>query len=274
MRRRILFSILAVVILTTAVLGLPLMYTAWLWVDENVRHDMQVRLGRIAAEVRSQEAAGAAVQIDTEDVRSLIPDRAQLEVEYPGDAGLRREVVGVADVHAPIVETFSMGPAGTLRMSLDSRDMRTVQARAVAGVALIELASMAAGTAVAVITAQRLADPLRDVAARAARLGMGDFRRDPKRHAVPELDRVSEVLDAAAGGSSANTPWSRTCRISCAAGSRRFGCGWTSCRCTPTRQSCPRPKRRWPRWIGSPTPSTSSSAPPVPTPRRARRPSR
>jgi signal transduction histidine kinase len=111
---------------------------------------------------------------------------------------MQRDVVGAADVRAPIVETLSMGPSGTLRMSLDSRDMRNVQARAVAGVALIELASMAVGTAVAVITAQRLADPLRDVAARAARLSMGDFRRDPRRYAVPELDRVSEVLDSAA----------------------------------------------------------------------------
>src|SRR5690606_10100497 len=52
------------------------------------------------------------------------------------------------------------------------------------------------GMVVALVTARRLADPLRHVADRAARLGAGDFRADPKRHGVPELDRVADALDA------------------------------------------------------------------------------
>ncbi len=35
------------------------------------------------------------------------------------------------------------------------------------------------------------------MAARAARLAMGDFRPDPRRHGISELDRVSDVLDSA-----------------------------------------------------------------------------
>jgi signal transduction histidine kinase len=52
---------------------------------------------------------------------------------------------------------------------------------------------------VATVTARRLAGPLLDVADRAARLGAGDFRRAPHRHGIPELDRVSDVLDTSAG---------------------------------------------------------------------------
>jgi signal transduction histidine kinase len=54
------------------------------------------------------------------------------------------------------------------------------------------------GAVVATVTARRLAEPLSDVADRAARLGAGDFRSAPNRHGIPELDRVSDVLDTSA----------------------------------------------------------------------------
>src|SRR6185312_6527641 len=60
------------------------------------------------------------------------------------------------------------------------------------------LLSVAAGTVVATVTARRLAEPLSGVADRAARLGAGDFRSAPRRHGIPELDRVSDVLDTSA----------------------------------------------------------------------------
>ena len=44
-------------------------------------------------------------------------------------------------------------------------------------------------------TARRLAEPMRHVADRATRLGAGDFRPDPSRYGVPELDMVAEALD-------------------------------------------------------------------------------
>lgn len=187
-------------ILTTAVLGLPLMYTAWLWVEENTRNDMQVRLDRIASEVVAQERANGLVvgPLEVKGIRPLVPEGGKLTVVYPTPRDSAWSlIIGPDVVDRPMVESLAMGTSGSLRMEVNSHAMREVQERAVVGVALIVLASMAAGTAVAVITAQRLADPLRDVAARAARLGMGDFRSAPKRHDIPELDRVSDVLDAA-----------------------------------------------------------------------------
>ena len=64
---------------------------------------------------------------------------------------------------------------------------------------LLIVLSVGTGAVVATVTARRLAEPLRDVADRAARLGAGDFRRTPDRHGIPELDRVSDVLDTSAG---------------------------------------------------------------------------
>ena len=200
MRRRILLSILAVVVLTTLVLGIPLTYTAWLWVEDLTRNDLRTRLDRMSEEIIAQEVDGGLVPgpLDTSAVRLLIPDGGQLIVVYPTPAdGASRIDIGAENVRSPLVESLSMGTNGSLRLAVPSAEMRDRQWQAVGAVALVVLASMAAGTMVAIVTARRLSDPLRDVAARAARLAQGDFRPDPRRHGIAELDRVSDVLDSA-----------------------------------------------------------------------------
>ena len=75
MRRRILVSILAVVIMTALLLGLPLMYTAWLWVEDFTRNDLHARLDRMAAEIISQEGSAGLIegQLDIGSLRLAIP---------------------------------------------------------------------------------------------------------------------------------------------------------------------------------------------------------
>ena len=101
--------------------------------------------------------------------------------------------------------------------------MRTAQYQVAALVVLLVVLSVSTGTVVATVTARKLAKPLRHVAARAARLGAGDFRRDDRRHGVPELDLVAEALDRSAGAlararAAGAASWSATSRTSCAAG--------------------------------------------------------
>lgn len=200
MRRRILQSILAVVILTALLLGLPLMYTAWLWVEDFTRDDLQRRLDRMASEILSQEGEMGMVigDLDIGSLRLAIPQSGRLVVVFPTpqDAASRVDI-GEPFVPQPLVESLSMGTSGSLRLEVPSDDMRSLQRQAVGAVGLVVLAAILAGTAVAVLTAKRLADPLQDVARRAARLAEGDFRPDPTRHGIAELDRVSEVLDSA-----------------------------------------------------------------------------
>ena len=200
MRRRILQSILAVVLLTGLLLGLPLTYTAWLWVEDITRSDLQTRLDSIALEVVSQEGRAGVIDgvLDTTSLRFAVPDGGRLILVYPTptDAASRIDI-GVASVDRPLVESLSLGTSGSLRLEVPSAQMRSLQHQAVGAVALVVLASIAAGTVVAVVTARRLADPLLYVARRAARLAEGDFRPDPTRHDIAELDRVSDVLDSA-----------------------------------------------------------------------------
>lgn len=191
---------LTVLTITTVVLGVPLTYTAWLWVEDITRTDLRGRLDRIAVEVIAQEQADGLVRggLDIRTVRPLVPKEGKLTIVYPTpqDSASRIDI-GADEVEDPLMESLAMGTSGSLRLEVPAAPMHAKQRQAVAAVALAVLASLGAAVAVAVVTARRVADPLRDVAARAARLAMGDFRPDPRRHGIAELDRVSDVLDSA-----------------------------------------------------------------------------
>ncbi|MFI5720851.1 sensor histidine kinase [Nocardia sp. NPDC051750] len=200
MRRRILRSMLTVLMLTTVVLGLPLTYTAWLWVEDITRNDLRGRLEQISAEVIGQEGSIGVVQgeLDLRTVEPLVPEGGRLTVVYPSPEDNAAKVeIGAATVDDPLVESLSMGTDGSLRLEVPATPMQARQRQAVAGVGLAVAISLGAAITVAIVTARRVADPIRDVAARAARLTMGDFRADPRRHGIAELDRVSDVLDSA-----------------------------------------------------------------------------
>ncbi|MGF6883874.1 signal transduction histidine kinase [Nocardia sp. GAS34] len=201
MRRRILRSMLAALLFTTVVLGVPLAFTAWQWVADLTQNDLQDRLDRMSLELRAQEQPDGLVHgtLDLHLVQALIPQGGKLTIIYPTpeDAALS-VTAGASQVSDPVVRSLSMGTFGSLRMEAPSGRMHEMQWQAVGGVALLALASMSSGVAVAMVTARRVADPLRDVAARAARLALGDFRLETRRHRITELDRVSDVLDAAA----------------------------------------------------------------------------
>jgi signal transduction histidine kinase len=191
---------LTVLTITTVALGVPLVYTAWLWIEDITRNDLRGRLDRIAVEIVAQEHGDGMVlgALDTRSVRPLVPDDGKLTIVYPAPRdNASRLDIGVATVSDPLVESLSMGTDGSLRLEVPSGPMHAMQRQAVAVVAFAVLASLCAAVAVAMVTARRVADPLRDVAARAARFAMGDFRPDPRRHGISELDRVSDVLDSA-----------------------------------------------------------------------------
>lgn len=200
MRRRILQSILGVVILTALLLGAPLIYTAWLWVEDVARADLRVRLDSMATEVIAQEGSDGVVEgsLDITALRLLTPNDGRLVIVYPTPAdGAVNVELGEPTVPEPLTESLAMGPSGSLRLEVPSEKLRTQQKQAVFAVGVLVLFSITTGAVVAVVTARRLAGPLQDVADRAARLTEGDFRPDARRHGIPELDRVSDVLDAA-----------------------------------------------------------------------------
>ena len=192
MRRRILQSTLLVVAITALVLGGPLAITTWRLVEDIHRADLTSRLEQVAARL---DTPGGPDQIDTAAIELAIPRGGRLVLEQTGEPP---RTIGADPGPDPVSETLPFGPGGSVTLEEPLSAMRTEQVQVTLVVLLLVVLSVGTGAVVATVTARRLAEPLRGVADRAARLGAGDFRSAPERHGIPELDRVSDVLDTSA----------------------------------------------------------------------------
>jgi signal transduction histidine kinase len=191
-RRRILQSTLFVVAVTALVLGGPLAITTWQLVEDFTRADLTSRLEQVAARL---DGTVADRDVDERALGLAIPPGGRLTLSQSGRPV--RELG--SDVGPdPVSEQLPFGPGGMITLAEPRSVMRTEQVQVTLIVLLLIVLSVGTGAVVATVTARRLAEPLRDVADRAARLGAGDFRPAPERRGIPELDRVSDVLDASA----------------------------------------------------------------------------
>ncbi|WP_253779642.1 ATP-binding protein [Goodfellowiella coeruleoviolacea] len=192
MRQRILRAILLAVAVTAFALGIPLGYTALELVQDFSTRDLSQSAQQIAARLDDQLANDRP--LDLNEVRVAVPPDGRLVVTLPtGQISSGPELSErVMFVEVPIVHQ------GTVRLEEPVDPLRSQQAQVAGLVLLLVVLSVGIGTVVATVTARRLAEPLSHVADRAARLGAGDFRPDPNRHGVQELDRVAEALDTSA----------------------------------------------------------------------------
>ena len=194
MRRRILLAILLAVTVTACALGIPLGYTALQVVESLTKEDLQTRGQQIAATLDDEIANGR--RVDLSKVQLAVPPGGRLVVSIPGE--------GERSYGAPLVEDMvttdelPIVGQGRVRLLLDAGPLRTRQTQVTVLVSLVVVLTIAVGTVVAMVTARRLARPLRHVAERATRLGAGDFRLDRARYDLFELDMVAEALDASA----------------------------------------------------------------------------
>lgn len=190
MRRRILQATLLAVAVTTVVLGLPLGFSALKLVQDLTGADLSTRAQQIATLLDEQVANQRPIDLNA--VRLAVPEGARLVVRTQA----HDYVYGPDPGEDPLVQSVPMVQSGTVTIAAPSAPVRTQQLQVAGLVLMLVVLSAGTGMIVASVTARRLADPLRHVASRAARLGAGDFRPDPQRHEVPELDRVADALDA------------------------------------------------------------------------------
>ncbi|ANY07552.1 ATP-binding protein [Pseudonocardia sp. HH130630-07] len=191
MRRRILLSTLLTVAVTALFLGGPLALATWQLVEDFTRAELTQRLEQVTDTL---EDSGTGPQTRGL-VEAAIPPNSRVTVLTPDAPPVG---YGAATVEDPVSEQLPFGPGGSIELAQPTAVMRSQQTQVVLVVVLLVGFSVTVGAGVAIYTASRLSDPLRELAARAARLGAGDFRRAPARYDIAELDRVSEVLDSSA----------------------------------------------------------------------------
>ncbi|MEU0524271.1 ATP-binding protein [Streptomyces niveus] len=193
MRRRLINSTLAVVLVVIAVFGVSLVIVETRTISSSAQESVDLEAVRLVSIVDSRLLGGERV---TETIlREQINGERYAKVEIPG---------------RPTVEIGARPEGGVIRGSAEGEQGETVTVeesrasvtrelgRTLLIIGAVALLAVIAAVLLAVRQADKLASPLTDLAETAERLGSGDPRPRHKRYAVPELDRVADVLDASA----------------------------------------------------------------------------
>ncbi|WP_019629096.1 ATP-binding protein [Actinomadura atramentaria] len=192
MRRRLLLSTLAVVIVAILLLGIPLAYTTHRLIYEEAHQS----LGREAASI----LGGVALNLESREGL----DERKIADAYPN----RYIVIRLADgktvtagrKYAPGRALTAEGATAVARVSIQQpvEDVRNKALRQLLLIGSLAALGIAVTVGLAMFQARKLTLPLVDLAETADRLGSGNARPRRRRYGIPEVDRVAEVLDRSA----------------------------------------------------------------------------
>ncbi|MCK1819136.1 ATP-binding protein [Streptomyces sp. XM83C] len=194
MRRRLIQSTLAVVLVVIAVFGISLVIVETRTISNSAQERVDLEALRLASIVDSRLLGSEQVTADI--LRGQVTEDRFAVVRLPGKPPIE---VGERPAGDVIRSRPARGDQGETVVVEEPRSTVTEEVgRTLLIIALVALLAVVAAVLLAIRQANRLASPLTDLAETAERLGSGDPRPRHKRYGVPELDRVADVLDASA----------------------------------------------------------------------------
>ncbi|AKN68479.1 MULTISPECIES: ATP-binding protein [Streptomyces] len=193
MRRRLIQSTLAVVLVVIAVFGVSLVIVETRTISESAQERVESEAVRLASIVDSRILASENVNADV--LRNPVSKDQYAVIRMPGKPPIE---IG-SKPEGDTIQYTQRGEEGETVTVQEPRSAVTREVgRTLVIIGLVALLAVVAAVLLAVRQANRLASPLTDLAETAERLGSGDPRPRHKRYGVPELDRVADVLDASA----------------------------------------------------------------------------
>lgn len=193
MRRRLINSTLAVVLVVIAVFGVSLVIVETRTITSSAQDRIESEALRMVGIVESDVLEKKPV--DPEALADQLDPGRYARIMVPGQPSID---VGTR-IDGSVIRGTARGEQGEVVVVEESRSTVTKEVgRTLAVVGAVALLAVVAAVLLAVRQANRLASPLTDLAETAERLGSGDPRPRHKRYGVPELDRVADVLDSSA----------------------------------------------------------------------------
>ncbi|MFF0789572.1 ATP-binding protein [Streptomyces spiralis] len=193
MRRRLIQSTLAVVLVVIAVFGVSLVIVETRTISNSAQERVDSEALRLASIVD-----GRLLGDETVDARILHDQVAPGQYAVVGIPGRPAIEIGTKP-GGDVIHSTARGEQGeTVRMEESRSSVTREVGRTLLIIGLVALLAVVAAVLLAIRQANRLASPLTDLAETAERLGSGDPRPRHKRYGVPELDRVADVLDSSA----------------------------------------------------------------------------
>ncbi|WP_367322652.1 ATP-binding protein [Streptomyces sp. HUAS ZL42] len=193
MRRRLIQSTLAVVLVVIAVFGVSLVIVETRTISNSAQERVESEALRLASIVDSRLLGAEAV--NAEILGKQVTQERYAVIRIPGEAPIE---IGSKPV-GEVISATEPGEEGETVTVMEPRSTVTREVgRTLLIIGAVALLAVIAAVLLAVRQANRLASPLTDLAETAERLGSGDPRPRHKRYGVPELDRVADVLDSSA----------------------------------------------------------------------------
>lgn len=193
MKRRLVISFLGVTTVVLVMLAVPMGYL----LQRVARDESEAQLEQVAVYVLDQvdRSLRSDEGIDPTTLQVLVPD------EYAATITLNE--AQTYDIHerpaGDLISARVRGPNGrSVTVYASAEPVRDRVQRPLVILAGLGLAGLLATWLLAQAEARRLGQPLRDLAATAARLGSGDFSVTAPRSGIPELDSLATTLDASA----------------------------------------------------------------------------
>lgn len=191
MRRRLVISTIAIVLVVLGTLAVPVGVIVYTVAEQQIDINLQKQANSIDRMIRADDSPdyGLAAQyvLGDDDGMRLVDDvsRDVLFETAPQPLGAR-SITRIVDDGELTVWTDVELINGEIRQRL----------RVLAALAL---GALLASAGLAAVQAHQLARPLERLAARAARIGDGDFSRTPLNLTnIPEIDRIGTALDTSA----------------------------------------------------------------------------
>ncbi|MER6289261.1 ATP-binding protein [Streptomyces sviceus] len=193
MRRRLIQSTLAVVLVVIAVFGVSLVIVETRTISNSAQERVDSEAIRLAGIVDSR--LFAAEDVNAEILRDQVAQERYAVIRIPGKDPIE---VG-SKPSGQVISSTEPGEEGETVTVQEPRSSVTREVgRTLLIIGLVALLAVIAAVLLAIRQANKLASPLTDLAETAERLGSGDPRPRHKRYGVPELDRVADVLDSSA----------------------------------------------------------------------------
>ncbi|KUN70078.1 histidine kinase [Streptomyces canus] len=193
MRRRLIQSTLAVVLVVIAVFGVSLVIVETRTISNSAQERVDSEAIRLSGIVDSR--LFAAEDVTAEILRDQVAQERYAVIRIPGKPPIE---VGSRPVGQVISSTEKGEEGETVTVQEPRSSVTREVGRTLLIIGLVALLAVIAAVLLAIRQANKLASPLTDLAETAERLGSGDPRPRHKRYGVPELDRVADVLDSSA----------------------------------------------------------------------------
>lgn len=197
MKTRIARTIVGVTALIVVMLGIPFAIVLQRFYESRATVELQrsaaEAIAELALPLRTDEIADAAREPDAPRDFSVY-DAAGARLYGSGPERVDAAADGLLVVVSPITDRTTENVVGSVRVSRSRSDIDGEARRAWALMALAAAAGLVVALVVARREAGRLAAPISDLAARAERLGSGDFDANPGATGTPELDVLADAL--------------------------------------------------------------------------------